>query len=131
VLRKTITRLTVDANYAQAGLVRIGSGPEAAGTPTVELWRTAALSRARRVMRPGEDLAAVVDQVHGAIWVDDERFILTDLSTLSLEELASPPLVDADRTVTVAGVRSLIKAAVLVARLAVENARRRLTRAAR
>jgi glycosyltransferase involved in cell wall biosynthesis len=136
--RKMITRLTTDANWAQAGLARVGSGAVPAGdgapgTPTVELWRTAALSRARRVMQPGENLADVVEQVHGAIWVSGDRFIVTDLTSLSTEQLEVNPLIaEEDRaTVEVGGLRSLVRATGFVAGLTVRTALRRLTRSGR
>lgn len=144
----TIRRLVEEADRWQAGLVRVL--PVGAGSATValELWRTAALSRAARVCRPNEHLADAVTHCYGSRWVSGEDFSVTDLSALTPGDLTSPkPRRAADKpparvgrqavgrrkqaTVEVGGVRSLVRAAVFVAGLIAEETRRRLRRTLR
>ncbi len=98
-----VRRLVSYADEERLGLVRTTDG--------VELWRTAALGRARWVRRAGEPLADVVSDVYGAATVPEDL-------------VARWP----SRSVEVAGVRSLARAAGLVAGLAVDRARARLAR---
>jgi glycosyltransferase involved in cell wall biosynthesis len=117
----TLRRMVLEAEESQAGLVR---APVRDGTSAVELWRTAAARRARRVLRPGERLAGVVVELYG---VHEVEAGVEDLSTLPADELVSPRRrhVDPPRTtdpfdsepVPVAGVRSLVRAAGHVVRL--------------
>jgi GT2 family glycosyltransferase len=143
--RGAVRRLVGTANSERLGLLRVappgaGAGP---AEPAVELWRTAALSRARRHQAPGEPLAAAVAAVWGGQWRSGPDFGLVDLRTLPAEEqpwappvtgpVAGRPMPDggpADRpaaahppvAVPVAGLRSLVRAAVFVARLALVRA---------
>jgi hypothetical protein len=120
-----VRRLVEHADREQLGLVRAGSG--------VELWRTAAVHRARWVRREGEPLAGAVAEVHGAGTLRPDAIGMIDLSAYSPEELADGlPAggIPAGRwlpsAVEVAGFRSLAKAAWVVARLAALRARTRL-----
>lgn len=136
----TVRRLLTEADTAQVGLLRVvpaGAGP--GGTPpAVELWRTAAVHRARWVRRPGESLARAVARVHGAATVRPATVGLRDLAGRTGAELARaaadpPPPTTAGpppEVVEVAGLRSLLRATGLVARLATARARRAV-RAAR
>jgi hypothetical protein len=102
--------------------------PPAGRGPGVELWRTAAISRAGWVRRNGETLAEAVAEVHGAATVTPQAAGVVDLSRVRLARLAAgadAPSGGAAQSgrwvpssVEVAGVRSLARAAVLVARLA-------------
>lgn len=117
--RTTLRRLVEHADQHQLGLVRVGS----AGPP-VELWRTAALGRARWVRGGGEELASVVAEVYGAGTVTAAAVGVADLAARDTAELARGPLVVEGgrwrprRVVEVGGIRSLARATWLVARLA-------------
>ncbi|HEY8453875.1 MAG: glycosyltransferase [Micromonosporaceae bacterium] len=100
-----VRRLVQYADQERLGLVRTTDG--------VELWRTAAVGRARWVQRAGESLADVVSDVYGAATVPGDQV-----------GRRPPPSVE------VAGVRSLVRAAGLVAWLAADRARARLRRLA-
>lgn len=63
---KTLNRLVRELEWTHHGL-RIAVLPDGA---TARLERTAAVQRARRVARAGEDLADVVDELFGSWWVD-------------------------------------------------------------
>jgi hypothetical protein len=93
--RSTVRRLVEEADRRGVGLVRAGD---------VELWRTAALGRARWVRREGESLAEVVAVTHGA--VSSRRRLATGLPD----------------TVEVGGLRSWTRATALVAALSVRRA---------
>jgi hypothetical protein len=147
--RGTVRRLMERANYQRAGLLRValpGTGPDPAEPgaaahpvtepvtePVVELWRTAAVSRARRRLRPGEPLAeplaeAVAD-VWGAQWLSGAEFGLVDLADRSPDQLAPVPGPAAPAqppAVPVAGFRSLLRATGYVFRLAVASGWRRV-----
>lgn len=124
--RQTVRRLVTEADRTQAGLLRLLPPGAGAGVtpPTLELWRTSALSRARRHQRAGEPLATVVDETYGARWVNGAPLGVVDLSELPTDALRAPQSWSAapSRTelavVPVAGLRSLVRAARHVARLA-------------
>lgn len=108
VLAPTAVRRLVDyADRQQLGLVRAELEPGA----TVELWRTAAVGRARWVRREGESLAEAVAGGYGA-------------GALSADALGAGRWLPA--SVEVAGLRSLARATRLVARLTAGRARTRL-----
>jgi glycosyltransferase involved in cell wall biosynthesis len=125
----TVRRLVAIADEWQAGLVRVL--PAGATTPedAVSLWRTAALSRARRVRRPDEPLDQVVAEIAGRRWVSGDDLGVLDLRTLPTEQWTSPRprlVVRADRrarrdalagveTIPVGGIRSLAHATRFVA----------------
>ena len=128
-----VRRLVGYANAEQVGLVRVT--PPGAG-PAVELWRTAAVSRARRHRAAGEPLAEAVATVWGERWSSAGEFGLVDLFSLPVEEqvwmppaLTAPPASTPPPprpTVAVAGFRSLLRAGWFVIRLAVVGAWRRM-----
>ena len=131
-----IRHLIETADRHQAGLVRVPLHDR--DGVSVELWRTAALGRARWVRGEGEPLADVVAATHGSLTLSAADVGVVDLSQVPLNRLATGIRVVAGRNgrwmtgpVEVAGLRSLARAAALVARLAVERAwawaRRRLT----
>jgi glycosyltransferase involved in cell wall biosynthesis len=126
------------ADRHQAGVVRVG----ARTGHDILLWRTAALSRARWLRTDDEPLLDLVTAVHGRRDATAEQVGIIDLGQLGPEELAAGiPSVPGGRrgrlvpsTVEVEGVRSLARAAVVVAWLGgrrvaarVRAARRRFT----
>jgi GT2 family glycosyltransferase len=64
--RQTLNRMVRELEWTHHGL-RTALMPDGA---TARLERTAAYSRARRVVRPGEALDDVVDELFGSWWVD-------------------------------------------------------------
>jgi GT2 family glycosyltransferase len=127
--RTAVGRLVAEADRRQAGLVRVPVAGEA-GTP-VELWRTAALERARRLCRNHEPLADVVAETHGVHELVAEDIGVVDLSRFSAAEIAGgigdtaeagggwvPPSVE------VAGLRSWLRATALVVGISVARGRR-------
>jgi GT2 family glycosyltransferase len=110
----TVGRLVAAADKARAGVVRAGR---------LTLWRTAAVSRAHRDQRPGESLMDAVSAVHGQLSLPVPEVI--DLAGLPPDRLTSPTRLAASATdvVVVAGVRSLLRAAGLVARRALVRSR--------
>ena len=160
--RGTVRRLVERANFQRAGLLWVAgpepAGPETsepagpgapepaglaiepvaepvaerAAEPVLELWRTAAVSRARRHLRPGEPLAEAVAAVWGAQWLDGADYGLVDLAGQPPDEQAwaapapglAPPA--PPPAVPVAGLRSLLRATGYVVRLAVASGWRRV-----
>jgi GT2 family glycosyltransferase len=122
-----IRRLVEHADRERLGLVRVGD--------SVRLWRTSAVSRARWVRRGDEPLADLVAQIHGAGDLAVERLGVVDLAGFTAVQLADgvpAPALRAGRwlpsSVEVAGVRSLARAAWVVARLIAHRAWSRLRR---
>lgn len=76
----TVSKLIEMANAGQHGLVQIEAGSPR--TEVATLWRTSAVERALRVLRPGEVLADAVREVHGAHAVKAESIGLRDLTTI-------------------------------------------------
>jgi GT2 family glycosyltransferase len=130
--RPAVRRLVEYADRHQLGLVRVELGPG----PAVELWRTAALGRAGWVRRDGERMAEAVAAVHGAGTVAAAVIGVSDLGKVPVDRLAAaePPAPDLPSgrwvpgSVEVAGFRSLVRAAGVVARLALLRFRARLRR---
>lgn len=147
--RHTVRRLLAEADRSQDGLLRLLAPGAGAGLapPALELWRTAAVSRALRHRRSDEPLAEAVTGVYGSRWLTDPSFGVEDLTTspVAPPELAgaphpagarrpataphpaarppgSPP---APQAVPVAGVRSLLRATGYVAKLAARRLLRR------
>jgi glycosyltransferase involved in cell wall biosynthesis len=123
----TVRRLVAEADAWRAGLLRLlplrtGAGPV---PPAVELWRTAAVSRALRRRRAGEPLAELVAMLWGARWISGAEFGVVDLSRLPPE--GALPAAARPAPVPVAGLRSLLRATGYVGRLAAARVRRRLT----
>jgi glycosyltransferase involved in cell wall biosynthesis len=131
----TVRRLVEDADRWQAGLLRVV--PSGDRSNTIDLWRTAAVSRAHRIKRDGERLEKAVADVHGVRWVSGVDFGVEDLSTRLVAELRSPrPWRAAEqpirrgstiighgrygKVVAVGGLRSLVRAVFVVAKLALE-----------
>jgi hypothetical protein len=123
-----VRRLIDIVDREQLGLLRAGP---------VTVWRTAALSRARLVVCPGESTTDAVTEVYGASDVPARLVGLVDLSRFSAADLAGG-IGAADRldgpgrwlpgTVEVGGMRSLARAAALVGRLTVRKASVRIRR---
>jgi glycosyltransferase involved in cell wall biosynthesis len=135
----TVRRLVAESDAWRAGLVRSLAARKSADDAALELWRTAAVSRARRVAKPDESLVDAVSAVYGQRWISGIDIDLTDLSDLPPAELAppkprladappgattAPPPIEGD-VVVVGGVRSLLRAARLVARQGVRHIRER------
>jgi GT2 family glycosyltransferase len=135
--RQAVRRLIDLIDRDQLGLLRVRT-PGAANDPGVRVWRSAALSRARLVRRPGESLADAVSEVYGSRDVDAAEVGVVDLSRYTAAELAGGigAAADPDRgagrwlpgTVEVGGVRSLGWAAVLVGRLTMRKVSARIRR---
>jgi GT2 family glycosyltransferase len=131
-----ITQLVAEADRHQAGLVRVPLASET-GTP-VELWRTAALERARRLRRNDEPLADVVAETHGAHELVAEALGVVDLSRFSAAEIARG-IGDAAKaggrwmpaSVEVAGLRSWVRATALVLGMSAARGRRVIDRRVR
>ncbi|HEY8472912.1 MAG TPA: glycosyltransferase [Natronosporangium sp.] len=122
--RSAVRRLVAEADARRLGLLRLLPARRGAGVspPVVELWRTAAVSRARRRQRAGEPLADLVAAVWGAGWTSGPEFGVVDLATAPAPGPAAP----APAPVPVAGLRSLLRATGYVGRLAAARVRRRL-----
>src|SRR5690606_38052003 len=138
----TVSRMVREADTHQVGLLRaVAPGPGTGSLPpTVDLWRTSAVSRAQR--RMGDDqaladgvaLADVVAAVWGARWTSGADLGVVDLSDLDAARSAEEPEGAADRRaaasggptpVPVAGLRSLLRATGYVGRLALTPGWRR------
>jgi glycosyltransferase involved in cell wall biosynthesis len=104
--RDGLRRLIDVADRHRVGALRVDP-PDGAGPPLV-LWRTAALSRARWVRAEGEPLLDAVAAVHGSRDVD--------AATAGLSQGRRPAGLTPSM-VEVEGVRSLARAAIVVARL--------------
>src|SRR5262249_53522476 len=124
-----VRRLVDLADRDQLGLVRAGG---------VQLWRTAAVSRAQWHAADGGSLADRVARLYGARVVSPQAAGVLDLSHMTDSELARGVGAAAGgafrpgrwlpATVEVAGVRSLGQAGVVVARMVVRQAGTRLRR---
>lgn len=75
---ESLRRLLHIANDSRAGLVRVVGAHDP--VPVMELWRTAAVGRARRHQQDGEQLADVVEQTWGGLTIDAAELGLTDLT---------------------------------------------------
>jgi GT2 family glycosyltransferase len=137
-LARTAVRGLVDAaDGARAGLARV---PLPDGDRAVELWRTAALGRARWVREDGESIVDTVTAMYAKITVSPRFAGVVDLAPYTAERLAAgigaaaeglrPGRRITPGSVEVSGVRSLARAAALVGRLSVARLRR-LTRRGR
>jgi glycosyltransferase involved in cell wall biosynthesis len=134
-----VRRLIEHADHYQVGVVRVSSpgvgNSEAAGGRGKDLllWRTAALGRARWVRGADESLLDAVASVHGRRDAAADEIGVVDLTAFEPRELAAgiANLPGPGRrrgrlvpsTVEVEGVRSLARAAVVVARLGVRRVR--------
>ncbi len=140
LMRSAIRRMVDAADRHQAGVVRVsppgGNGarvsPPGRNGASVELWRTAALGRARWVRKDGETLIDVVTETYGLRTLPYGAVGVIELSRFQPRQLAAGiGLVTEElpRTsgwlpgaVEVAGVRSLARATVLVVRLSASRA---------
>lgn len=129
-----VRRLVDLADRHQAGAVRIDP-------PGALLWRTSALSRARRVRGDGESVLDAVASVHGVQEAGPDAAGLVDLRPYDLAELANgaPDLASRTRrraalvatTVEVEGVRSWARATAVVAWLVFRRAKAAVARTVR
>jgi GT2 family glycosyltransferase len=135
----TVSRMVREADAHQVGLLRaVAPGPGTGSLPpTVDLWRTSAVSRALRRMTAGDDqaLADEVAAVWGVRWTSGADLGVVDLSDLdenhAVEEPGGSagrrgPAPDTPTPVPVAGLRSLLRATGYVGRLAISRGWRRL-----
>jgi glycosyltransferase involved in cell wall biosynthesis len=86
----TVRALVEDANTYQSGLLRVVIPGVSPAVECVRLWRTAAVSRARRVIQPGETLEDAISGVAGLRWLDGYDLGVADLRTLPHDAVASP-----------------------------------------
>jgi glycosyltransferase involved in cell wall biosynthesis len=86
----TVSTLIRKLNQEQdpVGLIRVRAGADRA--EVMALWRTSAVERALRALRPGEELAEVVDEVYGVRSIPAAELTIIDLSGLPVEELGPP-----------------------------------------
>jgi hypothetical protein len=155
VRRDTVRRMVEELDAYRLGLLRLVPGETGAAVPVVELWRTAAVSRAFRHREAGESVAELVDTVWGGRWADGAEFGLVDLTAPAGGQAAdgrraaggdlgrdgrgpsgagSPRahgVAPAPPPVPVAGLRSWLRATGYVGRLAARRAWQRFTSSAR
>lgn len=129
---RTVRQLVIEADNAEVGLLRVASPGTGVGVvpPRLELWRTAAVNRARRWL-PDLPLAEAVDRVWGSRWASGEHYGLVDLTSgVNGRPPAArgPGQAATPGPVPVAGVRSLVRATGYVGRLALARTRHRLRR---
>jgi GT2 family glycosyltransferase len=86
----TVSTLIRKLNREQdpVGLIRVRAGADRA--EVMALWRTSAVERALRALRPGEELTEVVDEVYGVRSIPAAELTIIDLSGLPVEELGPP-----------------------------------------
>jgi GT2 family glycosyltransferase len=130
----TVRKLVAEADRWKVGLVRARATKST--DATVELWRTAAVSRAVRTAGPDESLVDGVAAVYGQRWVSAEDFGLLDLSTAKLVspaprlssgtgESMPMPREDGEDYIIVGGLRSWARATRMVARQGFRHIRTR------
>ncbi|MGV9307818.1 glycosyltransferase [Nonomuraea sp. NPDC003727] len=73
----TVERLVAHLEDSDGGVLCVALGERPDGVVAARLERTAALSRAALVIRPGEILDDVLDEVFGVEWVDGAEFGFT------------------------------------------------------
>ncbi|MEU7894630.1 glycosyltransferase [Nonomuraea sp. NPDC049152] len=73
----TVAQLVEHLEATDGGLLCVALAETLEGVVTARLERTAALSRAALVIRPGESLDDVIDEVFGVEWVDGADFGFT------------------------------------------------------
>ncbi|QSB15261.1 glycosyltransferase family 2 protein [Natronosporangium hydrolyticum] len=145
VAPRTVRRLVADADTWRAGVVQLlpggtGTGPAPAA---IELWRTAAVNRARRWL-PQLPLPEAVARAWGSRWVGGEAYGVVDLTAAAAvppgeANAASPagsaptpspeaatPRAATPGPVMVAGLRSWLRATRYVGRLAMRRAYQRM-----
>lgn len=124
-----IRRLIDEADRYQAGLVRVDSSQ---GAPLLELWRSAALGRASWLRPHTKPLTEMVAEIHGMRTMTMSDVGVVDLSGVSARQLSAGTVIALagartgrwiPATIQVGGVRSLARAALLVARLTMARAR--------
>lgn len=74
---QTLGLMLAEMRRGHHGVLRV---PFDAVGESVDLWRTAALERARRHQQPDEDLQRAVDRVWGIWWAQPEAFPFADLA---------------------------------------------------
>ncbi|WBB96466.1 hypothetical protein O7543_22720 [Solwaraspora sp. WMMA2080] len=129
---RTVGSLVAAMEKWRCGLLRVL--PAGAGAPThaVELWSTAARSRAVHGGTADGALVEAVAASHGQRWETGSEYDVVDLTTTGSgaaggQATAGPPAGRrAGQTVTVGGARSLGRATVFVARKYARGVRRRL-----
>jgi glycosyltransferase involved in cell wall biosynthesis len=84
----TVRRMVHEADRHRVGLLRLTPPGSGAGAtpPSVELWRTAAVSRARRRLAPDRSLADMVTRVWGGRWASGADFGIVRLPDVDLPE---------------------------------------------
>jgi glycosyltransferase involved in cell wall biosynthesis len=128
-----IPMMIAEADRHQAGVVRVG----APGGATVELWRTAAVERGRRVRAKDEPLLDAVTEIYGSRTLATSAVGVIDLGAVPVDLLTTGAVTAGARTgrwlpatVEVGGMRTLAQAAVLVAKVSAGRLRTRVRRLA-
>ncbi|WP_123606294.1 hypothetical protein [Micromonospora sp. Llam0] len=129
---RTVGSLVAAMEKWRCGLLRVL--PAGAGAPThaVELWSTAARSRALHAGTADGALVEAVAASHGQRWETGSEYDVVDLTAAGSGAAGGPVTAGprggrrAGQTVTVGGARSLGRATVFVARKYARGVRRRL-----
>ncbi len=136
----TVRKLVAEADRWKAGLIRALPSKKSPEDQAIELWRTAAVSRAARHANPDESLVDTVAAIYGQRWVSGTDFDILELGDLPAARLTSPRprlgqtqaeggapsrTADTEDLVVVGGLRSLLKATRVVARQGVQRLRTR------
>ncbi|MFV2083494.1 hypothetical protein [Micromonospora sp. LOL_021] len=129
---RTVGSLVAAMEKWRCGLLRVL--PAGAGAPThaVELWSTAARSRALHAGTADGALVEAVAASHGQRWETGSEYDVVDLTAAGSGAAGGPATAGprggrrAGQTVTVGGARSLGRATVFVARKYARGVRRRL-----
>ncbi|WFE25246.1 hypothetical protein O7623_17735 [Solwaraspora sp. WMMD791] len=127
--RRTVGAVTAAMEKWRCGLLRVLPAGAGSATYAVELWSTAARSRATHAGTPEDGLVEAVAASHGQRWETGSEYDVVDLAATGPGAADAAPTAAprrAAQTVPVGGARSLGRATVFVARQYARGVRRRL-----
>jgi len=126
----TLSQLVAVAERWRCGLVRVLPAGASSAAYALELWSTAARSRAQHAGVPEADLPTAVADSHGQRWETGSEYGVVDLAAGGAPAPTgqSAPADGEQKAIPVGGARSLAKAVVFVTRRYAQAARRRLVR---